>query len=66
MWVVTRHLYGILQSLLKRHFAGKPVVALRNVGCFLSSRGEGALFKLETTRNGRATCETASHYFGIQ
>ena len=55
-----------LQSLLRRHFAGKPVVALRNVGCFLSSRGEGALFKLETTRNGRATCETASHYFGIQ
>ena len=25
-----------LYSFLRRHFAGKPVVALRNVGCFLS------------------------------
>ena len=25
-----------LYSFLRRHFAGKPVVASRNVGCFLS------------------------------
>ena len=27
----------VLGSLLRRHFAGKPVVASRNVGCFLKS-----------------------------
>ena len=27
IWVVTRHQYGILHSFLRRHFAGKPVVA---------------------------------------
>ena len=35
---MTRHQYGIsaLCSFLRRHFAGKPEEALRNVGCFLS------------------------------
>ena len=33
IWVVTRHHYGI--SLLVSHFPGKPVLASRNVGCFL-------------------------------
>ena len=39
-WVVTRHQYGIsaLVSILRRHFTGKPVMALRNAGCFLSKR----------------------------
>ena len=27
-----------LRSFLRRHFAGKPVVASRNVGCFLRLR----------------------------
>ena len=37
IWVVTRHQYGpeFLRSFLRRHFASKPVVASRNVGCFL-------------------------------
>ena len=40
IWVETRHQYGIsvLRSFLRRHFAGKqgkPVVASRNVGCFI-------------------------------
>ena len=31
------HLYSMkfLQSFLRRHFTGKPVVVLKNVGCFL-------------------------------
>ena len=38
LWVVTRRQYGIsaLVPQLRRHFVGKPVVALRNVSCFLS------------------------------
>ena len=48
IWVVTRHQYGISVlisqtsfggetsgSVTKCHFTGKPVVASRNVGCFL-------------------------------
>ena len=35
IYVVSVHQYGILRSFLRRHFAGKPVVAWRNVGCFL-------------------------------
>ena len=35
IWVVTRHLsMEFLRSFLRRHLAGKPVVALPNVGCF--------------------------------
>ena len=33
--VVTRHQMEFLQSFLRRHFAGKPVVAPRNIVCFL-------------------------------
>ena len=33
-WVVTRCQHGISALVLRRHFAGKPVVALRNVDCF--------------------------------
>ena len=37
IWLVTRHQYGKLRPfLLRRHFAGKPVVALPNIGCFLN------------------------------
>ena len=35
IWVVTRHQYGFLHSFLRRHLAGKPLVASPNVGCFL-------------------------------
>ena len=35
IYVVSVHQYGILRSFLRCHFAGKPVVAWRNVGCFL-------------------------------
>ena len=37
IWVVTHHQYGIsaLVLILRRHFAGKPLVASRNVVCFL-------------------------------
>ena len=35
IYVVSVHQYGILRSFLRRHFAGKPVMAWRNVGCFL-------------------------------
>ena len=37
MWVETRCQYGIsaLSSFLRRHLAGKLVVASLNVGCFL-------------------------------
>ena len=31
----TRHQYGISMIVLRRHFAAKPVVASRNVGCFV-------------------------------
>ena len=27
-------MWAVLRSFLRRHFAGKPVVASRNVGCF--------------------------------
>ena len=30
-----RHQYEFLRSFLRRHLAGKPVVASRNVDCFL-------------------------------
>ena len=36
--VVTRHQYGILRQVFTHHFAGKPVVASRNVGCFFGLR----------------------------
>ena len=32
---MTRHQYGISALFLRRHLAGKPVVASPNVGCFL-------------------------------
>ena len=35
IWVVTSHQYGISALFLRRHLAGKPVVASPNVGCFL-------------------------------
>ena len=35
IWVVTRHQYGFLRSFLRLHVAGKSLVALPNVGCFL-------------------------------
>ena len=34
IWLVTHHQCGILHLFLRRHLAGKRVVALRNVGCF--------------------------------
>ena len=40
IWVVTRHQYGISELVgLRRHFAGKPVVASPNVGCFSDCAG---------------------------
>ena len=35
IWVKTRHQYGISSLTSQTSFAGKPVVALPNVGCFL-------------------------------
>ena len=35
IWVVTRHQWEFLRSFLRRHFAGKPVLASRIVVCFL-------------------------------
>ena len=37
------HVIGmeLLRSFLRSHFAGKPVMALRNVGCFLKLGGGG-------------------------
>ena len=35
IWVVTRYSMEFVSSFLRRHLAGKPVVALPNVGCFL-------------------------------
>ena len=35
IWAVTLHSMQFLRSFLRRHFAGKPVVASRNVNCFL-------------------------------
>ena len=35
IWVVTSHQYGISALFLRRHLAGKPVVASPNDGCFL-------------------------------
>ena len=32
---MTRHQYGIAALFLKRHFEEKPVVASRNIDCFL-------------------------------
>ena len=40
IWVVMCHQYGILQSLHRRHFAGKPVGASRNFACFLSLKAD--------------------------
>ena len=34
IWAVTRQ-YEFLRSFLRRHFAGRPSVVSRNVGCFL-------------------------------
>jgi len=31
---VTTQMWAVLRSFLRRYFAGKPVVTLRNVGCF--------------------------------
>ena len=36
LWVVTLVSTEFLRSFLRRHFVGKPVVALQNVSCFLS------------------------------
>ena len=38
IWLVTRHhgMEFLRPFLLRRHFAGKPVVALPNIGCFLN------------------------------
>ena len=35
IWVVKCHQYGISSSFIRRHFAGKLVVASQNDGCFL-------------------------------
>ena len=37
IWVLRRHQYGTppLFSFFRRYFAGKPVMAWRNVGCFV-------------------------------
>ena len=35
IWLVTRYQYGISALFLRRHLAGKPVVASPNVNCFL-------------------------------
>ena len=37
-----------LRSFLRRHFAGKPVVASRNVGCFLRLGGQWQNSELST------------------
>ena len=35
IWVVTHHQYGIFALFYQTSFAGKPVMASQNVGCFL-------------------------------
>ena len=51
IWVVTRHQYGISAVVLKRRFLGKPLVASRNVGCFLRlhERLDGRLSRMVQT-----------------
>ena len=47
-----------LQSFPRRHFAGKPVVASRNVGCFLRQEWwsmSGSVIDSQTTDNARKT-----------
>ena len=43
-----------LRSFLRRHFAGEPLVASRDVGCFL---------KLQDPRNTSFVLEDLQHYF---
>ena len=41
IWAVTRHQYGISALVPQTSFRGKPVVASRNVSCFLRLRANG-------------------------
>ena len=51
--VVTRHQYGILRQVFTHHFAGKPVVASRNVGCFFRTKSYSHFFFSNMSRMKR-------------
>ena len=52
-----------LRSFLRRHFAGKPVVASRNVGCFLRLPLVKPVISLLNLPNLSITCTPPPHEF---